>query len=152
MKRRALHALAGSRCHYLCSRNHDIAGYWGIGVLCAAAKRKWARTYSFKISPGRPVFIDGSEVTDSSRVTNKLLKLQIDTIDGRIAFVVNGHYPDGTDKYTCSVVVAISQCGQTVSATRSVECWAHDPARESRRAGTWATRLTLFERLKRLLS
>lgn len=151
MKRRALHALAGSLCHYLCSRNHDIAGHWGIGVLCAAAKRKTLRTYSFRISPGKPVFIDGREITDSSRVTNKLLKLQIDTIDGRIAFDVNGHYPDGADKYTCNVVVAISQCGQTVSATRSVECWAHDPARESRRAGTWTTRLTLFDRLKRLL-
>lgn len=37
MKRREMNALARPLCEHLVSRNNDIAGYWGIGMLCAAS-------------------------------------------------------------------------------------------------------------------
>ena len=35
-----MNSLAHSLCAYLCSRNNDIAGYWGIGMLCADLKKR----------------------------------------------------------------------------------------------------------------
>lgn len=151
MKRRAMNALAASLCEYFCSRNNDIAGYWGIGVLCAAAKRDARAKYAFKISPGKPLFVNGCEITESNRITDKLVKLQLDSIEGRLSFFLDGRYPNGADKYTCSVAIAITQDGRTGMSMSHVECWPHDSARESQRAGAKAAQLTLRERLKRLL-
>ena len=49
MKRREMNSLAGRAD--LGSRNNDIAGYWGIGMLCAASKREGKPKFSFKIYP-----------------------------------------------------------------------------------------------------
>lgn len=151
MKRRAMNSLAASLCDYLCSRNNDIAGYWGIGVLCAAAQKGGRAKYAFRIYPGKPLFIDGCEVTDSSRITEKLVKLQLDSIEGRLSFFADGRYPDGADKYTCGVAVAITQGGRTGMSMSHVECWPHDPGRELQRAGAQARQATLLGRLKKLL-
>lgn len=63
MKRREMNSLARSLCAYLSSRNDDIAGYWGIGMLCAASKREGKPKFSFKISPGQLIRIYGCEIT-----------------------------------------------------------------------------------------
>jgi hypothetical protein len=151
MKRRAMNSLANSLCEYLCSRNNDIVGYWGIGVLCAAATKEWRMKYAFRIYPGKPLFINGCEITDSSRITEKLVKLQIDSIEGRLSFFADGRYPDGADKYTCGVAIAITQGGRTGMSMSHVECWPHDPARESQRYQAKVAQATLLDRLKKLL-
>lgn len=146
-----MNALAASLCEYLCSRNNDIAGYWGIGVLCAAAKRDERAKYAFKIFPGKPLFINACEITDSNRITDKLVKLKLDSIEGRLSFFLDGRYPNGADKYTCGMAIAITQGSRTGMSMSHVECWPHDPARERRRVGAKATQATLLDRLRKLL-
>ena len=50
MKRREMNSLARSLCSYLGSRNNDIAGYRGIGMLCALSRRENKPKFSFKQS------------------------------------------------------------------------------------------------------
>lgn len=143
--------MAGSLCGYLFSRNNDIAGYWGIGMLCAIAKREKRRKFSFKIRPGEPITIFGYEISDSKEITEKLVKYKLDSIEGRISFFEDGRYAHGLEKYTCGIALAITQDGRTGLTMSHVECWPHDPAQERRRAVATEANISLLERLKNLL-
>ena len=149
MKRREMNSLASSLCAYLCSRNNDIAGYWGIGMLCAVAKKKKKRKFSFKIRPGQLLSIDGYEISESKIVTEKLVKHRLDSIEGRLSFFEDGRYPHGAEKYTCGIAIAITQAGRTGLSMSHVECWPHDSSKESRRASVAGP--SLIERLKNIL-
>jgi hypothetical protein len=149
MKRRSMNSLANSLCAYLCSRNNDIAGYWGIGMLCAVAKREKKRKFSFKVRPGELLSIYGYEVTESKVVTEKLIKFGLDSIEGRLSFFEDGRYPHGAEKYTCGLAVAITQGGRTGLSMSHVECWPHDSSREKRRATSFGD--SLLNRLKSIL-
>ena len=152
MKRREMNSLARSLCAYLGSRNNDIAGYWGIGMLCAASKREGKSKFSFKIYPGQLIKIYGCEVTDSKAVTDKFWKFDVDSIEGRLSFFEDGRYPHGAEKYTCGIAIAITQGGRTGLSLSHVECWPHDPSRERRRAGFDAAEASWFARLKNVLN
>ncbi len=147
MKRRQMNALAHSLCAYLCSRNHDIAG----GQLCAWAMREEKQKLSFKIYPGRPIAICGHELTHSVTVTSKLVKFELDTIEGRMSFFRDGRYPHGAERYTCGIAIAITQGGRTGLSLRHVACWPHDATRERRRESAAVVRTTLVERVRKLL-
>src|SRR5688500_13544063 len=151
MKRREMNSLAHSLCAYLCSRNNDIAGYWGIGMLCATSKREKKPKFSFKIYPGKLLCIYSCEISDSKVVTDKLVKFDLDSIEGRLSFVEDGRYPHGAEKYTCGIAIAITQGGRTGLSMSHVECWPHDPTREQRRAVTAPTSASLLDRLKNML-
>jgi len=133
MKRRAMNSLAHSLCAYLCSRNNDIAGYWGIGVLCAASKREGRRKFSFRVRPGELLRIYSYEVSGSKTVTDKLTKFGLDSIEGRLSFFEDGRYPHGAEKFTCGIAIAVTQGGRTGMSLSHVECWPHDSSRERRR-------------------
>jgi hypothetical protein len=152
MKRREMNSLAHSLCGYLCSRNNDIAGYWGIGMLCAISKREQRPKFSFKVYPGKMLRIYSCEISNSSIVTDKLVKFGLDSIEGRLSFFEDGRYPHGAEKYTCGVAVAITQGGRTGMSMSHVECWPHDPLRERRRAAAAAANASLGERLKNMLN
>lgn len=151
MKRREMSSLANSLCAYLCSRNNDIAGYWGIGMLCAVSKRERRQKFSFKIYPGELLRIYSCEVTDSKIVTDKLVKFGLDSIEGRLSFFEDGRYEHGAEKFTCGIAIAITQGGRTGLSVSHVECWPHDSARERRRASAAAASASLFERLKNIM-
>ena len=133
MKRRQMNALAGSLCGYLCSRNNDIAGYWGIGKLCRVALRRRVAKCSFKIRPGEILRIEGFEITRSKIVTDKLVCHDLDAIEGRMSFFKDGFYPDGSIKYICGITIAVTQGGRTGLGLCHVSCWAHSASKESRR-------------------
>ncbi len=135
MKRRAMDSLAHSLCAYLCSRNNDINGYWGIGVLCAISKSERKPTFSFKVYPGKLLRIDRCEVTHSRIVTDKLVQFDLDSIEGRLSFFDNGRYPHGIEKYLCGISIAVTQGGRTGLSIGHVPCWPHDETLEQRRAG-----------------
>lgn len=151
MKRREMNSLATSLCAYLCSRNNDIAGYWGIGMLCAVSKREQRRKFSFKIYPGELLRIYSYEVTDSKVVTDKLMKFGLDSIEGRLSFFEDGRYEHGAEKFTCGIAIAITQGGRTGLSVSHVECWPHDSSRERRRVTAAAASVSLLERLKGIL-
>lgn len=152
MKRREMNSLANSLCAYLTSRNNDIGGYWGIGMLCACSKREGRPKFSFKIIPGELIKIYGCEISNSKIVTEKLVGLGLDSIDGRLSFFEDGRYPHGAEKFTCGIAIAITQDGRTGLSMRHVECWPHDPARERRRAGFEASEMSWFARLKNIVN
>ena len=146
-----MNSLANSLCAYLCSRNNDIGGYWGIGVLCAASKKEKKPKFSFKIRPGQLLRIYSYEITDSKVMTDKLVKFGLDSIEGRLSFFEDGRYPHGAEKYTCGIAIAITQAGRTGLSMSHVECWPHDPSRERRRAAAAPASASLLDRLKHLL-
>jgi hypothetical protein len=151
MKLREMNSLAHSLCAYLCSRNNDIAGYWGIGMLCAVSKKERRPKFSFKIYPGEIIRIYSCEITGSKVVTDKHVKYDLDSIEGRLSFFEDGRYPHGAEKYTCGIAIAITQGGRTGLSMSHVECWPHDSSRERRRPSAAAARHSLLERLKGLL-
>lgn len=128
-----MNSLAHSLCSYLCSRNNDISGYWGIGMLCAISKKERKPKFSFKIYPNELLRIYSCEITNSNVVTDKLLKFDLDSIEGRLSFFKDGRYLHGADKYTCGIAIAITQDGRTGLSMSHVECWPHDASRERRR-------------------
>lgn len=146
-----MNALARSLCDFLASRNNDIIGYWGIGMLCAISKREHKPKFSFKIYPGRPIRIYGCEVSESETITDKLVKLGLDSIEGRLSFFEDGRYSHGAEKYTCGIAIAITQDGRTGLNLSHVECWPHDPVREVRRAAAEVAEASWVARLKHLL-
>jgi hypothetical protein len=151
MKRRQMNSLARSLCAYLCSRNNDIGGYWGIGMLCAISKREKKPKFSFKVYPGEPLRIYSCEITDSNVVTDKLVKFGLDSIEGRLSFFEDGRYPHGAEKYTCGIAIAITQGGRTGLSMSHVECWPHDSSREMRRAAAVPASSSLLDRLRNIL-
>lgn len=130
MKKREMDSLANSLCGYLCSRNNDIDGYWGIGKLCAISKQKCIRKFSFNIHPGEPLKIYGNLISDSRRVTDKLVKFRLDSIQGRLSFFEDGRYPNGAEKYICGIAIAITQGGRSGLSISHVDCWPHHPLLE----------------------
>ena len=107
-------------------------------MLCAAAKRERKRKFSFKIYPGELIRIYGYEITNSKVVTEKLVKFNLDSIEGRLSIFEDGRYAHGAEKYTCGIAIAITQGGRTGLSMSHVECWPHDASRERRRAGAVA--------------
>jgi len=151
MKRREMNSLARSLCEYLSSRNNDIAGYWGIGMLCAASLRDERHRMSFRITPGQLIRIYSCELTDSTVVTEKLVKFNLDAIEGRLSFFQDGRYSDGTQKYTCGISIAIVQGRRVGMNMWYVSCWPHDERRENRRAVPVREQKSFFSRLRDLL-
>lgn len=151
MKRRQMNSLARSLCEYLCSRNNDITGYWGMGMLCAASRRDSRPRMSFRIIPGQLIRIYSCELTDSTIVTEKLVKFDLDSIEGCLSFFPDGRYADGADKYTCGIAIAISQGGRIGMSMCYVACWPHDPKRELRRAVAAPARLSFWARIRNML-
>ena len=146
-----MNSLSNSLCAWLCSRNNDIAGYWGIGMLCAISKREKKRKFSFKIRPGKLLQIYGYEITDSKNVTDKLVKFDLDSIEGRMSFFEDGRYPHGSERYVCGIAISITQDGRTGLSIRHVTCWPHDSSRELRRAEAVTKSASLLDRIRNLL-
>lgn len=133
MKRREMNSLARSLCCYLLSRNNDIQGYWGIGMLCAISRKEKKPRFSFQIYPGELLRIYSCEITNSRVVTDKLAKFGLDSIEGRLSFFNNGWFSHGAERYICGISIAVTQDGRTGLSMSHVECWPHDESRELRR-------------------
>jgi hypothetical protein len=84
--------------------------------------------------PGHAIEIFGCEITESKAVTNKLIKLNLDSIDGRLILTADGAYPNGATKYHCAVIVSIVQSNRTGIGMSYAYCWPHDPDLERRRS------------------
>lgn len=132
MKQGELNALAHSLCGYLLSRNNDIDGYCGLGVLCALSQRQPVAMFRFRMVPGEPVVIGGCTLMRSKLVTDNLVKFDLDSITGQMTFSKLGPRPGEPQWYMCTVAIAVSQGGRTGIDTASRACWAHEPTLERR--------------------
>ncbi len=86
MKRREMNHVARSLCEYLMSRNNDIASYWGMGVLCQNSIKDNRVQFHFRVRPGELLRIYSYEILGSQEITDKLVKHNLDTIEGRLSF------------------------------------------------------------------
>ena len=127
-----MNQVARSLCEYLMSRNNDIAGYWGIGVLCQESIKDKRVRFNFKVRPGELLRIYSYELLGSLEITDKLIEHNLNSIEGRLSFFEDGKYPSGSPKYTCGIAIAVTQDGRTGMHICHVGCWPHDPAHESR--------------------
>jgi len=120
-------------------------------MLCAASRRDQRPRMSFRIVPGQLIRIYSCELTDSTIVTDKLGKFELDAIEGRLSFFMDGRYPNGADKYTCGIAIAIAQGGRVGMSMCYVACWPHDPTRECRRVVAVKERKSILARIRNLL-
>ncbi len=132
MKRSELNSLARSVCRFFLTRDNDIVGFWGIGVICRVALTEPHKKLVFKILPGKPIKIFGFESTRSVEFTSKLLKFRLDSISGKMTFIKIGRFENGAEKFLCVVSVAIAHEGRVGLNTDYVTCWPHDPGMERR--------------------
>lgn len=157
MKRREMNAAARSLCEHLMSRNNDIGGYWGIGKLCSFAIRERRHRFSFKIYPGHPILIYGSELGGSAEVSEALVGRDVDSIEGRLSFILDGRYPDGLCRYICGIAIAITQDRRTGMFLSHVSCWPHDPYKELRSSRfidhtVPSEPITVLDKLRRIIN
>jgi len=152
MRRREMNSIAVSLCQHLCSRNNDISGYWGIGILCVAARMRPRNQVRFRIRPGKPITIAGHQLSESEEITSRLVQHDLESIEGLVTFSENGRYPSGATKYACSISIAVSQNGRTGLGLRQTECWSHHPKLELRRATAAEEHIGFVQRLRSLLS
>jgi hypothetical protein len=126
-----LNSLAHSLCRYVLSRNNDIGGYWGLGVLCAAAQRIPVPMFRFRIPPGQVIRVGGHDLSQSAHVTGKLVRFGLDSIVGELRFEEVGRYPHGAKMFLATIAIAVAQRGRVGIGLMHSVCWIHDPARES---------------------
>jgi hypothetical protein len=122
-----------------------------MGLLCLTSKTEKRKKFSFKVRPGEPLKIYGYEISESKVVTDKLVKHNLDSIEGRLSFFEDGRYLHGAEKYACGIAIAVTQDGRTGMSVSHVECWPHDSSRECRRAVAASASASLLERLKNLI-
>lgn len=134
MKRRELNALCKSTCHLLLSRNNDINGYWGIGVLCRLMVGSGRWETAFRINARGVVRIFGCELTNSEDWTATLFILGVESVDGRLVFLQDGRYGNERYRYLASIALCMRQGNRVGMAVSHGHCWAHDPSQEFRRA------------------
>ena len=121
---------------HLISRNNDIGGYWGLGVLALAMvgsnRNKFVRNIN-KLSD--PVIIYGhplpylskklSEMNDKFKFSNVHLVMELH--NGQI------NYSNGNPKYFLDLLVIVSSIGSIGFKMTKVDCWLHDPLKEFKR-------------------
>lgn len=132
MKQGELIALAHSLCGYLLSRNNDIDGYCGLGVLCALSQRQPVAMFRFRMVPGEAVVIGGCTLMRSKLVMDSFVQFGLDSIAGQMTFSKLGPRPGEPQWFMCTVAIAVSQGGRTGIDTAKRACWAHDLSRERR--------------------
>jgi hypothetical protein len=134
MKRRVLKSFAANLCSFLISRNNDISGYWGIGILCALAQKYPKPIVSFSANKGHPIKIGHYEITGSlSKLDSIYGKHNVLTLCS-VRFIENGFFDNNKTTYA-AVLSASSICdGNHCLHTDLTYCWAHDPLLESNRA------------------
>ncbi len=134
MKRRELNALCKSTCHLLLSRNNDINGFWGVGVLCGMIIRSGRWETAFRIAEPSVVRIFGCELTQSEAWSQTLFDLGVESIDGHLSFVRDGEYESRNERYLFSIALCMRQEERVGMAIVHGQCWPHDSSREWRRA------------------
>ena len=142
-KRKTLKGIAHGLLGTFVSRNNDIGGYWGLGVLRQFANRISVRSLELDLlrSSGDHPVLQEVETRYRNRLLDALGSARIapTEIEGAkigIFFADEIDFPDAVHStrgkpYKCTVTLT-RRDGIAVSAERIGYCDAHDPSRESR--------------------
>lgn len=134
--------IANSITAYLSSRNNDIGGYWGIGVLCKycvvqkrqrcginITKQSWRRLKSLEIS--------GYLINDGLQTLERIVGdrgNKIEQVHISIKFMKsNSNMLGYSDWYDCIIDVLVAGNGRYGFSRKQIQCWPHNSSRESQR-------------------
>ena len=146
-KKGILKGIAGGLLGTFVSRNNDINGYWGLGVLRLFAEKNYLPALTLDVLHRSPNLLFESPIRISENkyrrwFRNALLKARIETSDIKEAniylrFSTFDEFPKairGTrgEPYVCTV--SISNNSRIISVSRIGVCAAHDPNKDRRRA------------------
>ncbi len=150
-RRRELKNIANGLLNSFNSRNNDIDGYWGIGVLCLFAKDNEISEVWFDLmnreSSGAPSPI-GALTARYREMLDRLLERRglpgtwVKSAELSICFDApfehKFHYFGsalGVKHYICTLEIT-DDLGHKHSARADGNCWPHNPKKESR-SGRW---------------
>ena len=142
--RRSLRGVADGVLTAFLSRNGDVAGYWGVGVLCRFALEQDTDAVELdllasRVTPASHRFgalMDRGR--DGLRRHLEALALHEDLVTEarvRISFELTDREHAASTRYRCSVTL-VDDRGVAFERHASGWCWPHDPTRESRRVVT----------------
>jgi hypothetical protein len=132
--------ISNSILSYIISRNNDINGYWGIGVLCKYcidSKRKKCGVILSKEKLGTisSLQISSFVINDGLQTLQRIINNKhIDKIQISFEFkkLINRDFGD-TKWYQCNISVLVFGNGNFGFSNKKVECWPHNPSLERRR-------------------
>lgn len=131
--------IASGIASHLISRNGDIGGYWGIGILCKYSTRSWRGKCSASFGKG---FVDGTDdfhvggmkLTESGDTIRKIIgSKSFDRIEIRFIFKRLRNKEVRRLTHACEVIVLVSGQGRIGYSRQTTKCWSHDPEKELRR-------------------
>ncbi len=141
MGRRTLYGVADGTLSSLVSRNGDVGGYWGVGVLCRFALEHGVQSVDLDLLQRRVVPPSESFGGLMDRARQRLrdhlnaLKLGEACVTAariRISFEATSRGHTASTRFTCTVTI-VDERGSVFERSATGWCWPHDPARESRR-------------------
>lgn len=138
-RRRELKSIARGLAWHCLSRNNDINGYWGVGMICLLARKRDCSEITIPIFPR--TFLSEHEAEFRDQVTHRLdgwsfpLKDLVESCLISFGFEPHSVFAPRGQRYrvTCSATL-IDDMGKQHAASAQTLCFAHDPAFESRSA------------------
>ncbi len=125
---------------FFSSRNNDISGYWGIGILCKycvdGKRRNCGVNLSKKIlEADKNLKISGFIVNDGLETIQRILKdIKFEKIQISLNYQKSNSDKFGyTDWYKCDISVLVIGNGKFGFSNKKVMCWPHNSSKERRR-------------------
>lgn len=125
---------------FLSSRNNDINGYWGIGILCkycVDGKRKkcGVNLKNADIKTGNDLKISSFIINEGIETILRILKnREIEKIQISLKYQKsNSNMCNYTDWFECNLSVLVIGNGNFGFSNKKIMCWPHNASRERRR-------------------
>ena len=132
--------LSDSILGYFSSRNNDINGYWGVGILCkycVDGKRKscGVNLSKKKLATSQALKVSGFIINGGIQSLKRIIKdRSIENIRISLDFTKSDCNTFGyTDWYKCNISVLVVGDGKFGFSSKKEMCWPHNSLRERRR-------------------
>jgi hypothetical protein len=134
-RRRELKSIASGLAWHCLSRNNDIDGYWGVGIICRLAQERGTRGITIPIFPR--TFLSGFEAEFREQMSQRVerwnfpLKDFVKACSIYFSFEPHSMLAPRGQRYrvTCSAILT-DDLGRQREASAQTLCFAHDPAFE----------------------
>jgi hypothetical protein len=122
--------------HFI-SRNNDIDGYWGIGVLARSMASGRHRSRIIRTIRQNKVVceINGFRLNSLENIVNKFQDIySFDSITLQLECrSTSSFFPNGMTMNAMEIIIIVLGNGKIGIEKRDVACWLHDPNIECRR-------------------
>jgi hypothetical protein len=134
-RRRELKSIASGLAWHCLSRNNDINGYWGVGMICLLAQERGCSEITIPILPR--AFLSGFEAEFRDQMSHRVacwsfpLKHLVEAYSICFSFEPHSVLAPRGQRYrvTCSAILT-DDLGKRREASAQTLCFAHNPAFE----------------------